>query len=125
MLLITWSCSNTRFLPEGELLYVGAKVKVIDSLASKKERKALEKEFKGIAAMRGVGWVILAHDKKEGKLMNVWVGEHDEGHLAGATPLLVVDVWEHAFMLDYGIKRADYINVCMSLIDWHAVEERL
>ena len=84
-----------------------------------------EKEFKGIAAMRGVGWVILAHDKKEGKLMNVWVGEHDEGHLAGATPLLVVDVWEHAFMLDYGIKRADYINVCMSLIDWHAVEERL
>lgn len=48
VLLITWSCSNTKFLPEGELLYVGAKVKVIDSLASKKERKALEKEFKGI-----------------------------------------------------------------------------
>jgi len=48
MLLITWSCSNVRNLPEGELLYVGGKVKVIDSSASRKERKALEKEIKGI-----------------------------------------------------------------------------
>jgi Fe-Mn family superoxide dismutase len=84
-----------------------------------------DKEFRGIAAMRGVGWVILSHDKKDGKLVNVWVAEHDGGHLAGQTPLLVMDVWEHAFMLDYGIKRADYINVFMSHIDWHAVEERI
>lgn len=84
-----------------------------------------EKEFKGMAAMRGVGWVILYHDKKDGKLINTWIGEHEQGHLAGATPLLVMDVWEHAFMLDYGIKRADYINVFMKAIDWHAVEERM
>lgn len=84
-----------------------------------------EKEFRSIAAMRGVGWVILAHDKKDGKLFNVWIGEHDGGHLAGLTPLLVMDVWEHSFMLDYGVKRADYINVFMSAIDWHAVEERI
>ena len=84
-----------------------------------------EKEFKGMAAIRGVGWVILAHDKRDGKLINTWIGEHDQGHLAGATPLLVMDVWEHAFMLDYGIKRADYINAFMPLIDWHSVEERL
>lgn len=84
-----------------------------------------EKEFRGIAAMRGVGWVILAHDKKDGKLFNVWVAEHDGGHLAGLTPVLVMDVWEHAFMLDYGIKRADYINTFMGAIDWHAAEERM
>ncbi|MEN9552312.1 MAG: hypothetical protein RI935_689 [Candidatus Parcubacteria bacterium] len=84
-----------------------------------------EKEFRGMAAMRGVGWVILAHDKKDGKLFNTWIGEHDGGHLAGLTPLLVMDVWEHAFMLDYGIKRADYIATFMSHIDWHAVEERI
>ena len=84
-----------------------------------------EKEFRGMAAMRGIGWVVLAHDKNEGKLLNTWIGEHDEGHLAGAVPLLVMDVWEHAFMLDYGIKRVDYINVFMSSIDWHTVEERL
>jgi Fe-Mn family superoxide dismutase len=84
-----------------------------------------EKEFRGMAAMRGVGWVILAHDKTDGKLVNIWIAEHDGGHLAGVTPLLVMDVWEHAFMLDYGIKRADYINTFMSHIDWHTVEERV
>lgn len=84
-----------------------------------------QKDFVGIGAMRGIGWVILAHDKKDGKLFNVWVNEHDAGHLAGLTPLLVMDVFEHAFMLDYGLKRADYINAFMASIDWHAVEERL
>ena len=84
-----------------------------------------EKEFRAMASMRGVGWVILCHDKNDSKLMNVWIGEHDGGHLAGVIPLLVMDVWEHAFMLDYGIKRADYINTCMAHIDWHTVEERV
>lgn len=84
-----------------------------------------EKEWRGLGAMRGVGWVILAHDKNDSKLINVWIGEHDGGHLAGLTPLLVMDVWEHAFMLDYGIKRAGYIDAFMTAIDWHAVEERV
>lgn len=84
-----------------------------------------QKEFIGMGAMRGIGWVILAHDKNEGKLFNVWINEHDAGHLAGATALLVMDVFEHAFMLDYGLKRADYINAFMAAIDWHAVEERI
>ena len=84
-----------------------------------------EKEFRGLATMRGIGWVVLAYDKREGKLFNVWINEHDTGLLAGAVPLLVVDVFEHAFMLDYGLKRADYVNACMASIDWHAVEERM
>lgn len=84
-----------------------------------------EKEFRAMATMRGIGWVVLVHDKKDGKLFNIWVGEHDEGYLTGVTPLLVVDVFEHAFMLDYGLKRADYINAVMSHIDWHTVEERV
>lgn len=84
-----------------------------------------QKEFLGIGAMRGIGWVILAHDKKDGKLFNVWINEHDVGHLAGATPLLVMDVFEHAFMIDYGLKRADYINVFVDSIDWHMVESRI
>lgn len=84
-----------------------------------------QKEFTGMAAMRGVGWVMLVSDKKDGKLFNTWIAEHDGGHLAGLTPVLVMDVWEHAFMLDYGIKRADYITAFMTSIDWHAAEERL
>jgi Fe-Mn family superoxide dismutase len=84
-----------------------------------------EKDFVGIASMRGIGWAVLAYDKKEGKLFNVWIGEHDGGHLAGLIPLLIVDVFEHAFMLDYGLKRASYIEVMMKHIDWHTVEERM
>jgi Fe-Mn family superoxide dismutase len=53
------------------------------------------------------------------------VNEHDGGHLAGLTPLLIMDVFEHAFMVDYGLKRADYISAFVQAIDWHAVEERL
>lgn len=84
-----------------------------------------QKDFIGQGLMRGIGWVILAHDKKDGKLFNVWINEHDTGHLAGLTPLLVMDVFEHAFMLDYGTKRADYVNAFVLSIDWHAVEERM
>lgn len=84
-----------------------------------------QKEFVGLGAMRGIGWVILAHDKSTGKLFNVWVNEHDTGLLAGATPLLVMDVFEHAFMLDYGLKRAEYISAFVSAIDWHMVESRI
>ncbi len=84
-----------------------------------------QKNFLGIGAMRGIGWVILAQDIETGGLFNIWVNEHDGGHLAGAKPLLVMDVFEHAFMLDYGIKRADYLTTFMNAIDWQSVESRL
>ena len=84
-----------------------------------------EKEWRGMAAMRGVGWVILSYDKNNDKLINTWIAEHDGGHLAGLATLLVMDVWEHAFMLDYGIKRADYINVFMKAVNWHVAHERM
>ncbi len=83
-----------------------------------------EKNFTGTGAMRGIGWVVLAHDAETDKLYNVWVNEHDAGHLAGTKPLLVMDVFEHAFMIDYGLKRADYIAAFMRSIDWKTVEER-
>lgn len=86
--------------------------------------EAWEKNFVATGAMRGIGWVVLAHDSVSGKLYNVWVNEHDGGHLVGTTPLLVMDVFEHAFVLDYGLKRADYITAFMKAIDWSVVEKR-
>ncbi|MHB1118246.1 MAG: superoxide dismutase [Minisyncoccota bacterium] len=83
-----------------------------------------EKDFKGTGAIRGIGWAILARDIESGRLINVWVNEHDMGHLAGAIPLLVMDVFEHAFMLDYGLKRADYIAAFWKAIDWNVVSTR-
>lgn len=75
-----------------------------------------EKDFRGMGAMRGIGWVILYYDPIIKKLFNVWCNEHDVGHLVGAVPLLVMDVFEHAYLNDYGLKRADYIETfCQSM----------
>lgn len=84
-----------------------------------------KKNFIGVGAMRGIGWVILYQDSSTGRLFNAWINEHDAGHLAGATPLLVMDVFEHAYMTDYGIKKADYIETFFRSIDWNIVTNRL
>ena len=83
-----------------------------------------EKDFRATGALRGIGWAILAQDTETGRLFNVWVNEHDGGHLAGASIILVMDVFEHAFALDYGVKRADYINAFWNAIDWNIVSDR-
>lgn len=84
-----------------------------------------EKDFKATGAMRGIGWVVLYKDVSSKHLFNCWINEHDVGHLAGAIPLLVMDVFEHAFMIDYGLKRVDYITAFFNSIDWNEVEKRL
>jgi Fe-Mn family superoxide dismutase len=86
--------------------------------------EAWEAEFRAIGAMRGIGWAVLCIDPPTGMPVNVWINEHDVGHLSGAVPLLVMDVFEHAYMADYGIKRADYIAQFFKSIDWVAVAKR-
>jgi Fe-Mn family superoxide dismutase len=87
--------------------------------------EAWDKDFRATGAMRGVGWVILYEDLASGRLLNFWINEHDTGHPAGCRPLLVMDVFEHAFMIDYGLKRADYIVNFFKNIDWAVAESRL
>ncbi len=84
-----------------------------------------EKDFRGTGTVRGIGWVILYQDNVSGKLFNQWINEHDVGHPAGCVPILVMDVFEHAFITDYGLKRADYIEVFFKNINWAVVEGRL
>jgi Fe-Mn family superoxide dismutase len=84
-----------------------------------------QKDYVGTGSMRGIGWAILYYDKEGDRYFNCWVNEHDMGHLAGCKPLLVMDIFEHAFMLDYGTKRADYIASFIKAIDWKKVEERM
>jgi Fe-Mn family superoxide dismutase len=84
-----------------------------------------ERDFKGTAAMRGIGWAILYQDNITGRLINQWINEHETGHLAGGIPLLVLDVFEHAFMIDYGLKRADYIEAFFKNVNWDKVDSRL
>jgi len=84
-----------------------------------------EADFKGTGSMRGIGWAILYQDSVTGRLINQWINEHETGHLAGCQPILVMDVFEHAFMIDYGLKRADYIVAFFKNIKWSAAEARL
>jgi len=84
-----------------------------------------EKDFKATGAMRGIGWAVLYQDTATGRLLNFWINEHDTGHPAGCTPLLIMDVFEHAFMIDYGLKRPDYIAAFFANVNWKAVEGRL
>ena len=87
--------------------------------------EAWEKDFKATGSMRGIGWVALYQDTINGKLINFWINEHDVSHPAGGNPLLIMDVFEHAFMIDYGLKKADYIGSFFKNINWTAVEKRL
>lgn len=56
-----------------------------------------KKQFTAMGKMRGVGWVILYHDRRLDRLSNFWVRSHEDGHPAGFTPVVVMDVWEHAY----------------------------
>jgi Fe-Mn family superoxide dismutase len=96
--------------------------KIVESFGS---IEAWEKDFRAVGAMRGIGWVVLYQDPADGRLINLWINEHDVGHPAGCLPILIMDVFEHAFMIDYGLKKADYIEAFFKNIDWKAVEARL
>ena len=77
---------------------------------------------KNVGMFRGIGWVALV--QRDDTLGVIWIGEHDEGLLADSKILLIMDVFEHAFMIDYGLKRADYITAFWNAIDWEVVEKR-
>ncbi len=83
-------------------------------------------DFVGVGKMRGVGWAICYQDPNSGLLSNHWITLHEVGNVAGFTPVLVMDVWEHAFLLDYKpADRPKYIEAFFSNIDWNAVDQRL
>jgi len=84
-----------------------------------------EKDFRSTGAIRGIGWTILYYDPVGDRLFNCWIDEHNTGNLTGAKPILVMDVFEHAFILDYGIKRADYIEAFFKNINWEEASTRL
>lgn len=76
-------------------------------------------------ATRSVGWAILYLDPAGGGLTNHFIELHENGHVAGFVPLLVMDVWEHAYMVDYGAGgRAEYIEAFFNNVNWPIVEQR-
>lgn len=83
-------------------------------------------EFSAMGKMRGVGWVILYYDPSAQVLTNHWISLHEEGHPAGFSPILVMDVWEHAYMVDAGAEgRPLYVDAFLRNVDWPRVERLL
>ena len=83
-------------------------------------------DFASVGKMRGVGWSMALLDPATGGVSNHWIELHQTGNVAGFIPLLVMDVWEHAFLLDYKpADRPKYIEAFMSNIDWTAVDNRV
>jgi Fe-Mn family superoxide dismutase len=85
-----------------------------------------KKDFAALGAMRGVGWVVTYEDPATKRLSNHWITLHEDGHVAGFRPIIVMDVWEHAFLLDYKpADRAKYVEAFLTNIDLNAAERRL
>ena len=83
-------------------------------------------DFSSVGKMRGVGWAICYVNPHSGRLSTHWISLHEHGHVAGFIPILVMDVWEHAYLLDYKpSERASYIEAFFANIDWKSVEKRL
>jgi Fe-Mn family superoxide dismutase len=70
------------------------------------------------------GWVVLAFSLNDGRLHNYLADRHDIGGVWNAIPLLVLDVYEHAYMIDYATDRASYLNAFMANINWDVVQRK-
>lgn len=87
--------------------------------------EAWKADFVAVGGMRGVGWAVLFRDPVTGRMTNQWITMHEQGVPAGYSPILVMDAWEHAFLLDYKpSERSKYIEAFFSNVNWEDVAER-
>ena len=83
-----------------------------------------EKSFTSVALTDGDGWAVLFYDLFTDKLFNAWVDGHDLELFPGAHPLLVLDVYTHAYAVEYGSEKSSYIQAFLRAIDWETCEKR-
>ncbi len=86
------------------------------------------KQLTEIGLMRGIGWGVTALDPMTRRLVNFWISDHEIGHIAGFIPIVVMDVWEHAYATDYGVLpsgRAEYVKAYFANLHWDTIMERL
>jgi len=87
---------------------------------------AWKADFLGVAKMPGVGWAITYFDKARNQFDNYWIDRHDIGHPAGHSPVLVLDLWEHAWSAYLKpTERAKYLENFFANVNWAAVDGRL
>ena len=106
----------------GEEVQGQIKNKIIEDFGSVENWK---EDFLKISKMRGMGWAMLVQDNQSGKLINTWVNEHDAGMLADVKIILNIDMFEHAYIKDFGTDRTPYLESIFGHINWEVVSERL
>jgi Fe-Mn family superoxide dismutase len=85
------------------------------------DRWAAEFSATGKALGGGSGWVILTFSRRDRRLMNQWAADHTMT-LAASTPVLVLDMYEHAYAMDYGAKAGAYVDAYMKVINWASAD---
>ena len=80
--------------------------------------------FKNLATTRGIGWAILGYDKETDRLIQYWVDEQHLGHLTGVSPIIALDMWEHAYVADYQPSgKKQYVEDFFANLNWSVIEE--
>lgn len=81
--------------------------------------------IKDAAGTRGIGWVVVYFDPKSRAVQVAWVDDHQLGQLSGLPILLAIDLWEHAFMIDYKpSEKKSYVDAFFDNLNWGVVERR-
>lgn len=79
-----------------------------------------------VLSTRGIGWVVVYHDERGNTLHTTFVGDHEFGQLAGLPIVLAIDMWEHAFMVDYvPAEKTNYIDAVLKNLNWEVIENRI
>ena len=81
-------------------------------------------KFKNLALSRGIGWAMFSYDKETKQLLNHWVDEQHLGHLVSASPIICLDMWEHAYYLDYTpAEKKKYVDAFFENLNWEVIEK--
>ncbi len=87
--------------------------------------EAFIEHFKSVSMSRGIGWSVLYADQKGGTIHTAWVADHELGQLGGLPIILAMDMWEHAFMVDYlPTEKKNYVEAFLKNLNWSVVEKR-
>lgn len=94
-------------------------------ITEKYQDKTLEAHIREVAGSRGIGWVVVYFDPNAKTVHTVFVNDHELGQLAGLPILLALDLWEHAYMVDYvPAEKKNYIDAFFANVNWSVVEKR-
>jgi len=96
-----------------------------NAVKEKYGEKGLEAHIREVAGSRGIGWVVVYKDTVANTIHTTFVNDHEVGQLAGLPILLALDLWEHAYMVDYvPAEKKNYIDAFFANLNWSVVEKR-